>query len=153
MENKNKGDENKIILKDFNCTMDKMVRDGENRTKRLYWCCSSYALSKLIVDKSLRIYGEGRTQIPKYSKEILKSAKKIWKTLHQANFHSWISEFLSKIPNIIKISNEHFSLCEAEISLDEVIKSRWNHKILKQIINPRLMMALQQNFKNTFQMN
>ena len=77
MENKNKGDENKIILKDFNCTMDKMVRDGENRTKRLYWCCSSYALSKLIVDKSLRIYGEGRTQIPKYSKEILKSAKKI----------------------------------------------------------------------------
>ena len=77
MENKNKGDENKIILKDFNCTMDKMVRDGENRTKRLYWCSSSYALSKLIVDKSLRIYGEGRTQIPKYSKEILKSAKKI----------------------------------------------------------------------------
>ena len=24
----------------------------------------------------------------KYSKDILKSAKKIWKTLHQANFHS-----------------------------------------------------------------
>ena len=33
------------------------------------------------------------------------------------------SEFLSKIPNRKKISNEHFNLCEAEISLDEIIKS------------------------------
>ena len=27
-----------------------MDRDGENKTQRLYWCCSSYALSKLIMD-------------------------------------------------------------------------------------------------------
>ena len=53
MENKNKGNENKIILEDFYCTMDKMVRDGENKTQRLYWCCSSYALSKFIVDNGL----------------------------------------------------------------------------------------------------
>ena len=53
MENKNKGSENKIILEDCNCTMDKMVRDGENKTQRLYWCCSSYALSKLTVDDGL----------------------------------------------------------------------------------------------------
>ena len=33
------------------------------------------------------------------------------------------TEFLSKIPNIKKIFNEHFNLCEAEISLDEIIKS------------------------------
>ena len=33
------------------------------------------------------------------------------------------TEFLSKIPNRKKISNEHFNLCEAEISLDEIIKS------------------------------
>ena len=58
-----------------------------------------------------------------------------------------VLEFLSKIPNIKKISNEHFNLCEAEISLDEIIKLKWNHKILKQIINLQLMMALQQNFK------
>ena len=58
-----------------------------------------------------------------------------------------VLEFLSKIPNIKKISNEHFNLCEAEISLDEIIKFRWNHKILKQIINLQLIMALQQNFK------
>ena len=28
------------------------------------------------------------------------------------------TEFLSKIPNRKKISNEHFNICEAEISLD-----------------------------------
>ena len=33
--------------------MDKMDRNGENKTHRLYWCCSSYALSKLIVDIGL----------------------------------------------------------------------------------------------------
>ena len=49
MQNKNKGNENKIILEDFNCTMDKMDRDSENK----YWCCSSYALSKLIVENGL----------------------------------------------------------------------------------------------------
>ena len=53
MENKNKGNENQIILEDFNCSMDKMARDGENKTLRLYCCCSSYALSKLIKDNGL----------------------------------------------------------------------------------------------------
>ena len=57
-----------------------------------------------------------------------------------------VLEFPVKIPNIKKISSEHFNLCEVEISLDEIIKFTWNHKILKQIINLQLM-ALQQNFK------
>ena len=35
MENKNEGNENKIILGDFSCTMDKMDRDGENKTQIL----------------------------------------------------------------------------------------------------------------------
>ena len=33
------------------------------------------------------------------------------------------TKFLSKISNRKKISNEHFNLCETEISLDEIIKS------------------------------
>ena len=33
------------------------------------------------------------------------------------------TEFISKIPNRKKISNKHFDLCEAEISLDGIIKS------------------------------
>ena len=53
MQNKNKGNEIKIILEDFNCTVDKIDRDGENKTQRLYWCYSSYALSKPIGDNGL----------------------------------------------------------------------------------------------------
>ena len=35
MENKSDANENKTILRDFNCTMDKMYGDGENRTQIL----------------------------------------------------------------------------------------------------------------------
>ena len=35
--------------------MDKMGKDGENKTQRLYRCCSNYALSKLIVDNELEV--------------------------------------------------------------------------------------------------
>ena len=63
MENKNKGNENKIILEDFNCTVDKMDWDGEHKTQSLYWCCSRYALSKLMVDNGIEDLWKGRTQI------------------------------------------------------------------------------------------
>ena len=33
--------------------MNKIDRDGENKSQRLYRCCSSNALSKLIVDNRL----------------------------------------------------------------------------------------------------
>ena len=53
MQNENEGNKNKIMLRGLNCTMDKIDRDGENKTQRLYRCCSNYALSKLIVDNGL----------------------------------------------------------------------------------------------------
>ena len=53
MENKSEENENKIILGDFNCTMDKMDRDGRNKTQRLYRCASNYVLPKLIVGNEL----------------------------------------------------------------------------------------------------
>ena len=53
MENENTGNDNKIILGDFNCTMDKMDRDDRNKTQRIYRCRSNNALSKLIVDNRL----------------------------------------------------------------------------------------------------
>ena len=61
MENKYKGNENRIILGDFNCTMEKMCKYVGNKPQIFYRCCSNYAL---IVDHGLRIYGERRTQIP-----------------------------------------------------------------------------------------
>ena len=51
MENKNEGSANKIIPGDFNCTMNKMERDGRN--KILYKCHFSYVKSKCIVDNGL----------------------------------------------------------------------------------------------------
>ena len=74
MKNKNEGNENKIILGDFNCTMDKMDRYGWNKRQKLYRCCSSYAF---IVDNGLRIYGEGRTQIPLSSPFMIKPLGRI----------------------------------------------------------------------------
>ena len=35
MEDKNNRNENKRILEDFNCTIDKMDKDGENKTQNL----------------------------------------------------------------------------------------------------------------------
>ena len=53
MQNKNDGNENKIIHEDLNCTMDKIDRDGQNKIQRLHRCCYNYALSKLIADNGL----------------------------------------------------------------------------------------------------
>ena len=61
MENKRKGNENeqilgelnKIIPAEFACTMNKIDRDGGNKTQRIYKCGSNYALSKLFVDNGL----------------------------------------------------------------------------------------------------
>ena len=36
MENKKEENENKIILESFDCTKDKMDRDGGNKVQRLY---------------------------------------------------------------------------------------------------------------------
>ena len=35
MENKNRGNKNKLILGDFNCTMDKIEWDGGNKKQTL----------------------------------------------------------------------------------------------------------------------
>ena len=40
MKNKCEGNENKIILGDFNINMDKMDRGGGNKTQKLYRCHS-----------------------------------------------------------------------------------------------------------------
>ena len=48
MGNKNERNENKIILGDINCTMDKMDKDGGIKTQ------SFYAMSKLIVNNVLK---------------------------------------------------------------------------------------------------
>ena len=68
MQNKNEGNENKIMLGKLNCTMNKIDRDGENKTQTLLIdfigavpvmpCLNSPWIN------GLRIYGEGRIQTP-----------------------------------------------------------------------------------------
>ena len=53
MENKTKGNENKIIYGDFNCAQNKKDEDGEIKVKILYWCCPNCVPSKFIVDNGL----------------------------------------------------------------------------------------------------
>ena len=64
---------------------------------------------------------------PKYSsnpKDILKFAKKNYEKIYiKRTSTAATTEFVWRIHNTKKISNEHLNLCEAEISLDEIIKS------------------------------
>ena len=68
MQNKNEGNENKIMLGKLNCTMDKIDRDGENKTHTLLIDFIGAVPVMPCLNSSwimgLRIYGEGRTQIP-----------------------------------------------------------------------------------------
>ena len=59
------------------------------------------------------------------------------------------TEFVCKIPNRKKISNEHFNLCEAEISLDEIIKSINSETNNKPPGNVGLTAEFYRNFKRT----
>ena len=64
IENKNKGDQNKIKLEDFNCTINKTDRDGENKTKKNFiGAAPVMPRQNSWWIMGLRIYGEGRTQI------------------------------------------------------------------------------------------
>ena len=50
---------------------------------------------------------------------MVKSAKKVYEKLYTKQTSSAATtEFLNKILNRKKMSNEHFNLCDAEISLD-----------------------------------
>ena len=53
IENKTEGNENKILIGDFNCTLEKIDRDEGNKTQKRYRCHSLFALSKVIMDNGL----------------------------------------------------------------------------------------------------
>ena len=53
IESKTQGNENKIIMGDFNCNLDKIDRDKGNKTHKRYRCHSNFALSKLVLENGL----------------------------------------------------------------------------------------------------
>ena len=89
----------------------------------------------------------------KYSsnpKDILKSAKNFDGNLctRENVSASAINELLNKIPNIKITSNEHFTLCEAENSLHEIIESINAQKNNKFPGNDGLTAKFYKNFSN-----
>ena len=78
MQNKNERNENKIIIGDLKCTMDKMDRHGKNKTDFIGAVPIVPCENSLWI-MGLRIYGEGRTQIPPDSIDRLPSKTKIGK--------------------------------------------------------------------------
>ena len=75
---------------------------------------------------------ENKSKYSSNPKDILKSAKKIYEELQtmETTSKAATTEFLSKITNRKKLSNEQFNFCEAKISLDEIksINSQTNNK-------------------------
>ena len=89
----------------------------------------------------------------KYSsspKDILKSAKNSYEKLYtkETTCKAATVEFLSKIPNRKKISNEDFNHCEAETYLDEVIKSINSQTNNKSPDNNGLKAVFYKHFSN-----
>ena len=72
-----------------------------------------------------------KSKVSNNLKDILNSAKKFYENFYnrQKISQSAINELLNKIPINKKISNEHFRLCEAEISLDEILNAINSQKI------------------------
>ena len=64
MQNKNEGNEKKIMLGDLNCTMDKIDRDGKDKHKYVIGAVPIMPCLNPSWIMGLRIYGERRTQIP-----------------------------------------------------------------------------------------
>ena len=53
LDSKTGGNENKIVIGDFSCTLEKMDRGEGNKTQKRYGCHSNFALSKFIMDNGL----------------------------------------------------------------------------------------------------
>ena len=97
--------------------------DGEKCSKTFFKVLErqnmhNQTISELCTDKQKSKYSSNPN-------EILKSAKNFYENLYTRENVSKaaIDELLNKIPTNKKISKEHFDLCEAEISLDEISKA------------------------------
>ena len=66
-----------------------------------------------------------KSKVSSNPEDIPNSAKKFYENLYTREKipKSAINELLNKMPTNKKISNEHFRLCEADISLDEIINA------------------------------
>ena len=91
---------------------------------------------------------DNKSKYSSNSEDILNSAKKIMKLYTKWTSTAAITEFVCKIPNRKKIFNEHFNLCETEISLDKIIKSTNSEKNNKSPGNDGFTAEFSRHFSN-----
>ena len=108
--------------------LDFVLPDVSWRVKNVQKLFSNYLKDKNLQNQTIfELYtDDNKTKYSSNPKEILKSAKKSYERLYtqETSSKAASTEFLSKVPNRNKRSNEQFTLCEAKISLDEIIKSK-----------------------------
>ena len=91
-----------------------------------------------------------KSEVSDNPKDILNSAKKFYENLQTREKISQpaINELLSKIPINKKISNEHLRLCEAEISLEEILNAINSQKNNKSPGNDGITAEFYEHFSN-----
>ena len=91
-----------------------------------------------------------KTKYSNNPKDILKYAKNFYENLYTRGNISRdaIDELLNNIPNSRKISNGYFNLCEAEISLDEIIEAINSQKNNKSPGNDGLTAEFYEHFSS-----
>ena len=130
-----------------------LTLDGSWRAKKAPKLSSKYLIDRTCKIKQYLSYKNWgcKSKYSSHPKDILKSEKK--KNYEKLNTKEKTSkaattEFLTTIPNRRKISNEDFNICEAEISLDEIIKSINSQTNNKSPGNNGLKAVLYKHFSN-----
>ena len=124
-----------------------MESGGKKNAKKLFSKYLNQTLSELYTYDNKSKYSSNPIDIFKSAK---KEKKILWKTLHQGDnfFKAATTEFLCKISNRKKIFNEQFNLCEAKISLEEIIKSINSQRNDKSPGNDGLTAEFYKHFSN-----
>ena len=91
-----------------------------------------------------------KSKVSSNPEDKLNSAKKLYENLYTREKISQlaINEPLNKIPTNKNISNEHFRLCEVEISLDVVVNAINSQKKKKSLGNDGLRAEFYKHFSN-----
>ena len=108
-----------------------IISQKKNKQKVLNFVLTLEAVGQKVLERQnmqnqtiLELYtDDNKSKYSSNPKDILKCEKKYENLYIKQTSTAATTEFVGKILNKKNISNEHFNLCEAEISLDEIIKS------------------------------
>ena len=118
----------------------------EKNAKKLFSKYLNQTISELYTDDNKSKYSSNPIDIFKSAKKEEKSYEKLY--TKETTSKAPTTEFLCKISNRKKIFNEQFNLCEAKISLEEIIKSINSQRNYKSPGNDGLTAEFYKHFSN-----